>query len=701
MLLSIGMMVKNEEKYLDKCLNALTPILNSLDSELIIVDTGSTDETVEIAKKYTDKVYFHKWNNNFSEMRNIVLSYCKSEWFFCIDGDEILENCDDIIDFFKSKLYMSYNSSAIYVKNLVDENDESKYSIFPSLRLFKKDKDFKFVNAVHNQPLYKEPKKTLSTVCAHYGYISTDKELMERKYERTAGILKSELEKNPENIYYLHQLSVSYGMHSEFRKAAETIQKAYDCIIKKKENMKNYLYVLHQLCICYFNIKNYDSVEKYGKETLEYDKNLIDIYYFLGVAYMQQGKDAEAVNAFESYLKLYADYYTSEKNISIINYTIDKIDDVYFDLFKLKENAEEYDEAQKYLLKIKSDKFNLSMNMVEMCVNAKEYGRLKKYEEELTLDNREDDMKKLYDSLEDVERLLNYKKETAISEVFSHGSTTYNILNKLRVSFKNDEAVDDSEVNSLLSNMDLAKQLYYYGDLIYYKIYNKNDISGLFGKLNYVKINEYLIYLSKKYTKFGEHVYDYILKFETNSDINSARINKELCRYLIILNDLEKDKLEHIYDYYLKTGIMYMKTIYSSFVFENTYWQGVRDEEEMFFVFMNKAQEYEETDKKAYFKYLKTALDVYPLMKNLVEYLLDKEKNKVSDAESEFESYKAQVKNTIKSLIANEKFEDAKSIINEYESVVPDDVETVLFKSQISLKKLKSASNSSSQKYKM
>lgn len=121
----------------------------------------------------------------------------------------------------------------------------------------------------------------------------------------------------------------------------------------------------------------------------------------------------------------------------------------------------------------------------------------------------------------------------------------------------------------------------------------------------------------------------------------------------------------------------------------------------MFFVFMNKAQEYEETDKKTYFKYLKTALDAYPLMKSLVEYLLDKEKNKISNAESEFENYKAQVKNTIKSLIANEKFDDAKSIINEYESIVPDDVETVLFKSQISLKELKNASNSGSEKYKM
>ena len=73
MLLSIGMMVKNEEKNLDKCLSSVMPLVDNLGAELIIVDTGSEDKTVEIAKKYTDKLYFHKWNNDFSAMRNITI----------------------------------------------------------------------------------------------------------------------------------------------------------------------------------------------------------------------------------------------------------------------------------------------------------------------------------------------------------------------------------------------------------------------------------------------------------------------------------------------------------------------------------------------------------------------------------------------------------------------------------------------------
>ena len=56
MLLSIGIIMKNEEEHIEKCLKALMPILDNIQSEIVVVDTGSNDRSIEIAKKYTKKV---------------------------------------------------------------------------------------------------------------------------------------------------------------------------------------------------------------------------------------------------------------------------------------------------------------------------------------------------------------------------------------------------------------------------------------------------------------------------------------------------------------------------------------------------------------------------------------------------------------------------------------------------------------------
>ncbi len=84
------MIVKNEEKYLEDCLKAMSPIREAVPSELIVVDTGSTDRTVEIAEQYADQVLHFEWCDDFSAARNVSLEAASGEWFLYLDGDEIL-----------------------------------------------------------------------------------------------------------------------------------------------------------------------------------------------------------------------------------------------------------------------------------------------------------------------------------------------------------------------------------------------------------------------------------------------------------------------------------------------------------------------------------------------------------------------------------------------------------------------------------
>ena len=124
MKLTIGMIVKNEEKMLDKCLSQIKPILDNVDSELIITDTGSTDGTVKIAERFTDNILHFDWIGDFAAARNHGLKKAKGEWFMFLDADEVFVSCDGIIDFFNSGEYLKYNSASYIIRNLY-KNDKN------------------------------------------------------------------------------------------------------------------------------------------------------------------------------------------------------------------------------------------------------------------------------------------------------------------------------------------------------------------------------------------------------------------------------------------------------------------------------------------------------------------------------------------------------------------------------------------------
>ncbi len=85
--ISLCMIVKNEEKVLARCLDSIADMMD----EIIIVDTGSTDSTKEIARRYTDKVYDFEWCDDFSVARNNSFSYATKDYIYVADADEVMD----------------------------------------------------------------------------------------------------------------------------------------------------------------------------------------------------------------------------------------------------------------------------------------------------------------------------------------------------------------------------------------------------------------------------------------------------------------------------------------------------------------------------------------------------------------------------------------------------------------------------------
>lgn len=86
--ISLCMIVKSEEEVLERCLNSLKGLMD----EIIIVDTGSTDSTKEIAARYTDKIYDFSWCDDFAAARNFSFSKATQEYIYAPDADEVLDD---------------------------------------------------------------------------------------------------------------------------------------------------------------------------------------------------------------------------------------------------------------------------------------------------------------------------------------------------------------------------------------------------------------------------------------------------------------------------------------------------------------------------------------------------------------------------------------------------------------------------------
>lgn len=302
MRLSIAMIVKDEEVNIERTLKAIKRLDNRIDYEIIIVDTGSTDNTINIAKKYTDKIYSHKWNGNFGDMRNISIKYCSGDWILILDADEVIEDEKEIINFLNSKDSEKYNSAEIRFKNLVSE-DKNNYIIATLFRLFKRNNEFCYVGKIHEQPKVIEPYIMTNITVYHYGYSRESYELMQYKYERNRNLLLEDLKKDKNNIYARFQLAQTYSMANMNNEALNTIKEAYILDKQRKDGFLS-MNVYHLYSKELLRRGNYEEAAKISKEGIACCDDLLDLFYVQAIANSALNKYEEAMVGYAKYFKI-------------------------------------------------------------------------------------------------------------------------------------------------------------------------------------------------------------------------------------------------------------------------------------------------------------------------------------------------------------------------------------------------------------
>jgi len=142
------MIVKNEEKCLKRCLNSLKDIAD----EIIIVDTGSTDSTKEIAAEFTDKIFDFEWTGSFSDARNYSFSKASCDYIYCADADEELDG-ENIKKFLilKEQLLPEIEIVQMYYCNQLENNTIYNFDRELRPKLYKRLREFMWMEPIHEQ----------------------------------------------------------------------------------------------------------------------------------------------------------------------------------------------------------------------------------------------------------------------------------------------------------------------------------------------------------------------------------------------------------------------------------------------------------------------------------------------------------------------------------------------------------------------
>lgn len=221
-LLSISMLVSNNRRdTIEKCMESLVPLMEAVPSELIIVDTGCTDGSVDVARNYADRVVEFTWCNDFSAARNAGLSLCTGEWFLYLDDDEWFDDVSELISFFKSK-ESKYYDTLWYIQRNYDNMEGTAYTDTRVGRTVRMTPETRFCGKIHEwlEPLPKVIKK-VDTFVHHYGYVYKTEEDRRKHLERNLTLEEEAVKENPDDIRMCCQLVQEYRVARRYEDAKD------------------------------------------------------------------------------------------------------------------------------------------------------------------------------------------------------------------------------------------------------------------------------------------------------------------------------------------------------------------------------------------------------------------------------------------------------------------------------------------------
>ncbi|MDI6869876.1 MAG: glycosyltransferase [Bacillota bacterium] len=293
--LSLCMIVKDEEANLPRCLGSVRGVVD----EIVVVDTGSRDRTIEIARSFGARVVEWTWRNDFAAARNVSLEHATGEWILYLDGDEELVAED------RPALRELLNDTAregffLQETNYAGERPGFDQVNFATLRLFRNRPEYRFEGAIHEQILPEILKRGGQVEHSrvrlrHYGYLDGSIEAQE-KIRRNLQIAQAEVKRRPKDSFALFNLGMEYVRLRAWEEALKINREAFlhlpDLTVQYASRL------VRNLVVSLTGLKRYDEALNVLEDAIQAYPDYTDLYYQKALVYLETRDFARAAQAF-------------------------------------------------------------------------------------------------------------------------------------------------------------------------------------------------------------------------------------------------------------------------------------------------------------------------------------------------------------------------------------------------------------------
>ncbi len=225
--LSLCMIVRDEQEMLPRCLASVAGAVD----EMVIVDTGSTDATVEIARSFGAQVIHHEWTGSFARARNVSFDVAEGDWLIYLDADEVLVGED--AGLLRSLITRSWRE-AFYVSEIsfTGALEEGEAVTHDALRIFRNRPEYRFEGRVHEQignrlPLYLPERVERTEVrVEHFGYLGSVRE-RRAKSSRNIELLRMQLREQPADAFLHFNLGSEHAVAGDAQAAVLELERSW------------------------------------------------------------------------------------------------------------------------------------------------------------------------------------------------------------------------------------------------------------------------------------------------------------------------------------------------------------------------------------------------------------------------------------------------------------------------------------------